>query len=122
MPMGLIPPGIHYIIITCSDPSDPQFRGIQEVSDLLGKFPQSLNSTWDGNALELSRRKALKWILISGHGAEESARLSGGGGDRNSAVTPRDLFLPNECALLSVRFLWHHRLFGLLLYNCLLLR
>jgi hypothetical protein len=94
--MQTVPHGTRYLIVACSEPSDPQFRGIQEAGDLLGRLPQALKFPWNGKALALERRKVLRWILISGHGAEESARLSDG---RNNALTPGDLLLPKGCGL-----------------------
>ncbi len=95
-PMQTIAHGTRYLIINCSEPSDAQFRGIQEASDLLGRLPRAQKSTWNGNAIALGGRRGLRWILISGHGAEESARLSDGG---KSALAPGDLSLPDDCVL-----------------------
>ena len=94
--MQTIAHGTHYLIVNCSEPSDPQFRGVQEASDLLGRLPRALKLTWKGNTIALRRRRGLRWILISGHGAEESARLSDGG---NNALAPGDLSLPDDCVL-----------------------
>ncbi len=94
--MRSIPYGTRYLIVTCSEVSDPQFRGIQQASDLLGRLPLLLKKMWNGEAIELKRRRVLKWVLVSGHGADEKARLSDG---RNNALTPRHLSLPRRCKL-----------------------
>ena len=94
--MRSIPYGTRYLIVTCSEISDAQFRGIHQAGDLLGRSPLLLKKMWNGEAIELNRRRVLKWVLVSGHGADEKARLSDG---RNNALTPRHLSLPQRCKL-----------------------
>ena len=73
-----IPYGTRYLLITCSDPADRQFRGIAEACSLLAKTDGVHHLPWDGEALVLSRRRTLRWVVISGHGAERNARITDG--------------------------------------------
>ena len=91
-----IPYGTRYLLITCSDPADRQFRGIAEACSLLAKTNGVYHSPWDGEALVLSRRRTLRWVVVSGHGAERTACISDGHGRR---LYPRDLELPHGVGL-----------------------
>ena len=86
-----IPYGTRYLLITCSDPADRQFRGIAEACSLLAKTDSMHHLPWDGEALVLSRRRTLRWVVVSGHGAERTAWISDG--DRRR-LHPQDLELP----------------------------
>ena len=86
-----IPYGTRYLLITCSDPTDRQFRGIAEACSLLAKTDGVHHLPWDGEALVLSRRRTLRWVVISGHGAERTAWISDG---HRRRLYPRDLELP----------------------------
>ena len=46
---------------------------------------------WDGEALALSRRRTLRWVIVSGHGAERTARIGDG---HRRRLLPQDLELP----------------------------
>ena len=93
--MALIPYGTRYLIVTCSHPDDRQFRGIFRVCRLLHKQKGTHHLPWQGGDLSLAGRKTLKWVAISGHGAEHTARLSDGTGDENSnTLCPGDLAIP----------------------------
>jgi hypothetical protein len=94
--MSTIPYGTRYLIITCFKSTDRQFRGIYKVSRLLDRSPYLYRWRWDGSSLSLIRRRALEWVLVSGHGAEDQARLGDG---QNNALTPCSLALPVSCSL-----------------------
>ena len=89
--MNKIPYGTRYLIITCFNSKDRQFRGIYEVSKLLKKCKGLYHYNWEGRELVLSRRRVLKWVVISGHGAKNYARLSDGHKNR---LHPKSLYFP----------------------------
>ena len=93
--MALIPYGTRYLIITCFHSDDRQFGGIYRVSRLFHKKKGTHHLLWQGGNLPLSGRKTLEWVAISGHGAENTARLSDGTGDENvNTLCPGDLTIP----------------------------
>ena len=100
-----IPYGTRYLLLTCAGPADRQFRGIAEACSMLARTDDVHHLPWDGEALILSRRRTLRWVVVSGHGAERTARVSDG---HRSRLLPRDLTLPPGVDTLS------RRIFGLL--------
>ena len=62
----------------------------------MDRSPSLFQTMWDGSSLNLVRRRVLDWVLISGHGAEDRARLSDG---RSRSITPRSLILPSGSRL-----------------------
>ena len=94
--MKKIPYGTRYLIITCANSKDKQFRGIYDVSKLLNKRKGIYHHKWEGNSLFLSRRRVLKWVVISGHGAKNYARLSDGHKNR---LYPKNLSLARDIDL-----------------------
>ena len=86
-----IPHGTRYLLLTCSDPSDRQFRGVASACGLLAYTEGVHQLAWDGDPLALGRRRTLRWVVVSGHGAERTARVSDG---HRRRLLPRDLALP----------------------------
>jgi hypothetical protein len=59
---------------------------------MLAKTDGVYHLPWDGEALTLSRRRTLRWVVISGHGAERTARIGDG---HRRRLHPQDLKLPH---------------------------
>ena len=91
-----IPYGTRYLIVTCFDRSDSQFKGLYDASRLLGRHPSVCHHHWEGQKLDLPRRRTLQWVLLSGHGAETMARI---GDNRSRRLCPGDVRLPSDCSL-----------------------
>ena len=90
----MIPYGTRDLIITCVDPNEQQFQGILK---LAGKIDQQHNvhaQQWDGRSLNLVRRRSLKRVLVSGHGADDHPALSG-----PPILRPQVLLLPSRTRL-----------------------
>ena len=85
-----VPHGSRYLLITCADANDGQFRGVAQACGLLAKAHGVHHLAWDGGPLQLTRRRTLRWVAVSGHGAEGDARVSDG---RGRSLCPRDLQL-----------------------------
>ena len=88
-----VPHGTRYLLLTCADPADRQFRGVAAACRLLAHTEGVHHLAWDGDGepLALSRRRTLHWVVVSGHGAERTARISDG---HRRRLLPRDLELP----------------------------
>ncbi len=88
-----VPRGTRHLLITCAAAADPQFRGVARACRLLAGSGAAHHIAWEGRGrLLLGSRRTLRWVAVSGHGAEGSARVSDGGG---RALSPRDLRLPS---------------------------
>ena len=86
-----VPPGTRYLLITCADATDGQFRGVAQACRLLAEADGVHYPAWeDGERLLLGGRRTLRWVAVSGHGAEGDARVSDG---RERYLYPRDLRL-----------------------------
>ena len=83
-----VPHGTRYLLITCADATDGQFRGVAQACRLLAKAHDVRHVAWDGEPLLLGGRRTLRWVAVSGHGAEGDARISDG---REQYLYPRDL-------------------------------
>ena len=78
-----------YLLITCADVEDRQFRGVAQACRLLTKADGVLHLAWEGGEpLQLARRQTLRWVAVSGHGAEGDARISDG---HDRSLCPHDL-------------------------------
>ncbi len=87
-----IPRGTRHLLITCAAAGDPQFRGVERACRLLAGCGAAHHIAWRGDGpLALGRRRALRWVAVSGHGAKGSARISDGLGPGGAALQPRDL-------------------------------
>jgi hypothetical protein len=86
-----IPYGTRYLLLTCADLEDRQFRGIAEACSMLAKTDGVHHLPWNGEPLALSRRRTLRWVVVSGHGAERTAWISDG---HRRRLHPQDLELP----------------------------
>jgi hypothetical protein len=88
-----IPYGTRYLLLTCTDPADRQFRGVASACGLLARTAGMHHLAWDGDGepLDLAPRGSLQWVAVSGHGAERTARISDG---HRRRLLPRDLTLP----------------------------
>lgn len=89
-----IPFGTRNLFIGCSD--DKQFGGILRLLQELSSCPGSHLLDWPGVSVDLSRRRVLVRVLISGHGspAEVGFEL-----DSAQGLKPSDLRLPGSTAL-----------------------
>lgn len=97
-PKKTIPHGTRYLFITCYKPNDPQFKGLYSVTRLFMKkrycYCHDYRQT---GTLDLSRRRKLAWVLISGHGGEDGARMTDG---KNTRLYPRNIRLPKKTKFL----------------------
>jgi hypothetical protein len=89
-----VPFGTRNLFIRCSD--DKQFGGILRLLEELKRPPGSHSLTWKGATMDLSRRRVLERVIISGHGSPEQAGFEL---DSERALRPEDLRLPADCSL-----------------------
>jgi hypothetical protein len=89
-----VPFGTHSLFIACSD--DKQFSGILKLLKELGRLSASHLLNWRGIATDLSRRRVLQRVIISGHG---SPTQTGFEVDSDQVLTPVDLLLPGSTYL-----------------------
>jgi hypothetical protein len=99
-----VPYGTRLLLITTAAPQDRQFAGILKACRELGKKKACCHLVHRGRRLELSRRRVLSWVVVSGHGAKSAARI-GPAKDvfrpgSSEWLTPSDLSLPPNCRLL----------------------
>ena len=85
-----------YLLISCHNSKEPQFRGIREVAGRLKRSKGFSHFAWTGEKQDLKRRRVLKWVLISGHGSANFARL---GNNQTLFINHRDIKLPPGAAL-----------------------
>jgi hypothetical protein len=86
-----VAPGTRYLLITCAAPAEGQFRGVARAARLLSRSAGVCHLVWHGQvSVDLASRRALRWVAVSGHGADDAARVCGGAG----ALRPGDLRLP----------------------------
>ena len=85
-----------YLLISCHNPEEPQFRGIREVAGELEHTKGFCHFTWTGVKQDLRRRRVLTWVLISGHGSADFARL---GDNQNMFINDQDIQLPPRADL-----------------------
>jgi hypothetical protein len=90
----IVPFGIRNLFIRCSD--DKQFRGILRLLQEMKRSPDSHSLEWTGGATDLSRRRVLGRVLISGHGSPNQAGFEL---DSAGALKPGDLRLPGQSNL-----------------------
>ena len=91
-----IPYGTRHMAITCPRKTDSQFRGIHDALELLERQRRLHHYQWRGTPTDLSRRRVLQWVVVSGHGTANMARLSGG---HQNTIDPGDLILPRNTNL-----------------------
>ena len=89
-----VPFGTRNLFIRCSD--DRQFRGILRLLRELKRSAGSCSLEWMGAAADLSRRRVLRRVLISGHGSPNQAGFEL---DSARALKPGDLRLPEQSSL-----------------------
>jgi hypothetical protein len=89
-----VPFGTRNLFVRCSD--DKQFRGIGRLLQELKRSPGSHSLEWVGTAADLSRRRVLGRVLISGHGSPNQAGFEL---DSSRALRPGDLHLPKRSSL-----------------------
>ena len=90
----IVPFGIRYLFICCSD--DKQFGGILRLFEELKRLPASHVLEWTGAPVDLSRRRVLRRVLISGHGSPNQAGFEL---DSAQGLKPADLRLPVASSL-----------------------
>jgi hypothetical protein len=86
-----IPFGTRNLFIRCSD--DKQFGGILRLLRELNRSPASYSLQWTGIPADLSRRRVLQRVLISGHGSPGQAGFEL---ESPQALRPGDLRLPAD--------------------------
>jgi hypothetical protein len=91
-----VPYGTHNLFITCIAPEEKQFRGISRLLRRLSAARDTCSLSWPGGFLELSRRRVLSRVLVSGHGGEE---LPGFGLTSEAGLRPGSLGLPHYAHL-----------------------
>jgi hypothetical protein len=84
-----VPRATRYLLVTCADHADGQFRGVRQACGLLARERGVLHVAWPAARLELGAEPALIWAAVSGHGAPTSARIGDGSG---IGLGPQDLF------------------------------
>jgi len=89
-----VPHGTRYLLITCADDTDGQFRGVAQASCLLAKADGVHRLSWErGRPVQFRGGRppaTLRWVAVSGHGAERDARVGSG---REHHLYPSDLRL-----------------------------
>jgi hypothetical protein len=66
-----------HLLITCADVNDRQFRGVGEARRLLaGRLRRASSALGWRWPLLLTRKRMLRWVVVSGHGIEADARIS----------------------------------------------
>jgi hypothetical protein len=85
-----------YLLISCHNPEELQFKGIREAADRLLLTKGFSHFTWTGEQQDLRRRRVLTWVLISGHGSADFARL---GDNQALFINRQDIRLPPGTAL-----------------------
>ncbi|MCX7039006.1 MAG: hypothetical protein NT005_07735 [Spirochaetes bacterium] len=95
--------GARCILVSCFDPTDPQFAGMRKALRTL-KGAESAEGAeridprdWDGRLLSLARRARLSTLILCGHGREDEAGLGDG---RGRFLRPADVRLPGRTRLL----------------------
>ena len=91
-----IPYGIIGLLISCFDHHLKQFQGILKIAQILKAQQDLFFLGWDGNRLNLVRRRKLTRVLISGHGTESLPRFDG---NSDKPFTPKELQLPVSAKL-----------------------
>jgi len=89
-----VPFGTRSLFIGCSD--DKQFGGILKLLQELNGLPGSHLLDWRGVPTDLSRRRVLQRVLISGHGSPTQAGFELGSARE---LRPSDLHLPGSAGL-----------------------
>ncbi len=83
------PRGQRYLLITCADPSDGQFRGVQQACRLL-QDTEGVRAVArrDGRRVAPAPTASPGWVVVSGHGSEDDAWVGDG---RGHGLRPSDL-------------------------------
>jgi hypothetical protein len=93
----IIPYATRYLFINCYRPDNPLFKGIYAVTQLFKKRRNCRCLDYkNGIKLDLSKRRKLAWVLISGHGGEDGARMTDG---EDTYLYPQNIKLPYKTKL-----------------------
>lgn len=88
---------VRYLLISCAGPQDGQFRGVAQACSLLAGADGVRHLAWSPQQrLRPDEVGSLRWVVVSGHGAECEARIGDGG---SRCLGPRDLTLCAETDL-----------------------
>jgi len=90
------PRGLRNLLITCHDPQERQFLSLGRLLRRVARGRGCHLGVWDGEGLDLSRRRVLSRVLISGHGSDREARFAVSGA---AALEPKHLRLCPGCRL-----------------------
>ena len=93
-----LPSRVHSLLLACLPPDEPQFRGIRRALNELGSEQGCWALHWAGEPLRLRRRRALRAVLITGHGREARAGFAAYS-PQEVAFEPSSLALPSSCRL-----------------------
>jgi hypothetical protein len=89
---------VHSLLLACLPPDEPQFRGIRRALTELGSEQGCWALHWAGEPLRLRRRRALRAVLVTGHGREARAGFAACS-PQEAAFGPSALALPSSCRL-----------------------
>jgi len=90
--------GVRSLFLLCLPAAEPQFRGILRAAAELGRRERCATLHWQGEALELARRRVLAQVLVAGHGLQGRAGLAPRAPGL-PALDPSRLALPAPCTL-----------------------
>jgi hypothetical protein len=90
------PRGLRNLFVSCHDPEERQFEGLGRLLRRVARVPGSHLCSWSGEGVDLSRRRVLARVLVSGHGGEGQPRFSRPGA---APLEPSALRLPPSCRL-----------------------
>jgi len=90
------PYGLRSLFIASHGTRERQFRGVGRLLRVLARRRGVFAAGWDGAGLDLSRRRVLARVLISGHGSPVAARFTAPGVE---PLEPPSLRLPPHCRL-----------------------
>ena len=86
------------LLVSCSAGGEKQFSGIRLLMKRLAEAGCE-HAEWLGFPLEMSRRRELTRVLVSGHGAETEPAFRGPGPDGEPRLRPALLRLPAKATL-----------------------
>ncbi len=91
-----IPYGTRYLILSCFNKNDKQFKGIKETAEKLAKAKSVYFTYWNNKKLLLNRRRVLKYVIVTGHGDSNNAGFS----YKNIILKPDDIKLNTNTKLI----------------------
>jgi hypothetical protein len=89
-----LPSGKRYMILSAISARDRQYRGILDICRELSGRGFWFHHPWEGQTLDLSQRRDIEWVLISGHGSPHRAAFG------SQPLLPSHLRLPQRAYLL----------------------